>query len=43
MANRDGTGPNGAGPMTGRGLGNCAPARGRARAGQVRPRLGRRR
>ena len=24
MANRDGTGPNGKGPMTGRGLGNCS-------------------
>jgi len=23
MANRDGTGPNGEGPRTGRGLGNC--------------------
>ena len=25
MPNRDGTGPRGAGPMTGRGLGNCEP------------------
>lgn len=25
MAYRDGTGPQGLGPMTGRGMGNCAP------------------
>ena len=25
MPNRDGTGPEGRGPRTGRGLGNCAP------------------
>jgi len=25
MAGRNGTGPNGEGPLTGRGLGNCNP------------------
>ena len=38
MANRDGTGPNGKGPRTGRGLGDCP----KADTPQV-PRLGRRR
>lgn len=27
MPNRDGTGPDGKGPRTGRGLGNCPPVR----------------
>jgi len=38
MPNRDGRGPNGAGPRTGRGLGKCLPSR-----RTVSPRLTRRR
>ncbi len=31
MPNMDGTGPNGAGPMTGRGMGPCGQGRGMGR------------
>jgi hypothetical protein len=36
MPNRDGTGPDGLGPKTGRGLGNCA---GKAENKENRPRM----
>ena len=43
MANRDGTGPNGKGPRTGRGLGDCPKADTPQAQTQPRPRrLGRR-
>ncbi len=45
MAYRDGTGPNGQGPMTGRGRGNCrfrsptAPFRGSLNDDDLQPRI----